>query len=382
MKHSKNSARRIIFYMGFGIEKDGHRGICGPEKRFLQTCQILDSTTILPIVIYPYFGRLFPDFEQLHHKQQIILIEYAPKNRWDYVGILYKTIKRFSPYAIHCQGPNLFDTIAVVLGKWLRINVIITRPVNISQDHLSTFKKIAFKVMDQMVIRHANHLVAISDTHERQWLKELMPLSSRPSSSKMQVIYNGIHLNTYTVPLNRPEPYPVIFTICAQLTPVKGHKLLIRGVHQLHKAGYQLCLNILGDGPLKLELESLVNALNISSIVYFHGHVSNVASVLKKTHVVVLPSLREGVSLALLEGLATGCPLIASRVGASHELIDNGKNGFLIKKNNSLELFLAMKWFLDYPSTIRTMGEKSRLKSQKFDIYRMVNDYRKLYLLS
>jgi len=365
--------------MGFGIEKDGHRGICGPEKRFLQTCQIVDSKTILPIVVYPTFGRLYKDFNQLYHEQKIILVDYTPYRRWDYIRILYQTLKRFPADSIHCQGPHLFDTIAVCLGKWMKIKVIITRPVTISQDFLSPFKRLAFRLMDQLIIRHANHLVAISNTHKNQWMKELLPMSSSPFIRKMKVIYNGIYLKTFTPPIECIDLHPVVFTISAQLTSVKGHQLLLRVVHQLSNIGYRLHLNILGDGPLRSKLESMAKDLNITSIVQFHGHVRDVSSVLKKTHIIVLPSLREGVSLALIEGMATGCPLIASRVGASHELIDNGENGFLIEKNNALELFLAMKWFLEYPSTIRSMGEKSLRKAKKFDIYRMVDEYVQLY---
>jgi glycosyltransferase involved in cell wall biosynthesis len=379
MKQNQTFVTRVVFFVGYGIEKDGHRGICGPENRFFQSCRILDSSIILPIVVYPTCGRLYKDFKQLNNEHQIILIEYTPERRWDYVRILYHTLTRYSPHVIHCQGPHLFDTISVSLGKLLNIRVIITRPVNISQDHLKPFKRLLFRLNDQLIVRHANHLIAISDTHKKQWEKELMPLSSF-SIEKMKVIYNGIHLETFIPSSQIPDLNPVIFTICAQLTNVKGHKLLLHVAHQLYQKGYSFYLNILGDGPLRSELESIANTLNISSFVNFYGHVSDVSTVLKQTHVVVLPSLREGVSLALLEGMATGCPLIASRVGASHELIDNGENGFLIQKNNAMELLLAMKWFLDYPLTIQKMGQKSHLKSKKFDIYRMVDEYKALYL--
>ncbi|KPA14531.1 glycosyl transferase group 1 [Candidatus Magnetomorum sp. HK-1] len=381
MKLKKKSIKRIVFFVGYGIEKDGHRGVCGPEKRFLQTCQIIDSQSIFPIVIYPHYGRLIKDFEQLHQQKKIYLSGYTPKNRKDFFKIVYKTIKLFSPHAIHCQGPHLFDAIAVLLGKLFKIKIIITRPVNISQDHLSKIKKRILLAVDQLVIRHANHLIAISDTHKTQWTKELTAFSLQNNFNKIQVVYNGIHLNEFFVYSNRPAPCPVVFTISAQLTPVKGHKLLLEVAHKLYEAGCQFYLNILGDGPLKFELEKIADELNITTIVRFHGHLSKIVHVLEKTHVVVLPSLREGLSLALLEGMAMGCPLIASNVGASKELIDNGENGFLIRKNNSLDLFIAMKWFIDHPSSIQKMGKKSLLKVKKFDIYKMVDNYKNIYLL-
>jgi len=373
-------AKRIVFFVGFGIEKDGHRGICGPEKRFLQTCQMFHSSSILPIVIYPYCGRLFADFQKLYQDRKIILVGYEPKGRWRYFYLLYRTLKTYSPHAIHCQGPHLFDLIASVLGKLMNVQTIITRPVNVSQDYLSRFKKVLYYSFDQIIARNARDLIAISNTHKAQWWDELAPLISSGHRKKVKVIYNGIFLNQFSRPADRIPAPPVIFTISAQLTPVKGHELLLCVVNQLKKDGYQFFINIMGDGPLRTDLETMCNALDIVSMVRFHGHVRCVSTILKNTHVVILPSFREGLSLALLEGMAMGCPLIASDVGASHELIENGKNGFLVKKKSKSDLYLAMKWFLDHPSTIQIMGNNSLEKVMKFDIYRMFDAYRRLYL--
>ena len=372
--------KRIVFFVGFGVAKDGHRGICGPEKRFLQTCQMIPTRTFLPIVIYPNCGRLFADFQKLAQDQKIVLIKYEPKGRWQYFRLVYQTLKQYRPHAIHCQGPHFFDLITSVLGKWMNVPSIITRPIIISQDYLSPFKKTIYHFFDLIVVQNTSCLIAISNTHKKQWCDELAPIISSRQRKKVKVIYNGIFLNRFFQPESRPVAPPVVFTISAQLTIVKGHSLLLKAVYQLQKAGYQFFLNIMGDGPLKSELENMCHDLNLSSIVRFHGHVTCVDSILKNTHVVVLPSFREGLSLALLEGMAMGCPLIASNVGASHELIENGKNGFLIKNNSLSELYLAMKWFLDNPSTIQYMGEKSLEKVSKFDIFRMLDAYQRLYL--
>jgi glycosyltransferase involved in cell wall biosynthesis len=374
-------AKRIVFLVGFGVEKNGHRGICGPEKRFLQTCQILQTRSIIPIVIYPYCGRLYADFKKLSQDRKIILVDYTPKGRFRYYKILYQTLKQYSPHAIHCQGPHLFDLIAAVLGKWMNVQTIITRPVNVSQDHLSLFKKIIYYSFDQIIARNARDLIAISNTHKAQWCEELTSLLLSRQRRKVKVIYNGIFLNQFFQPEDRQKPPPVIFTISAQLTPIKGHALLLRVVHQLKIDGFQFLVNIMGDGPLRYDLESMCKELEIDSMVHFHGHISCVTSILKDTHVVVLPSFREGLSLALLEGMAMGCPLIASNVGASHELVENGKNGFLVEKKSNLDLYLAMKWFLEHPSSIQTMGNNSLEKVMKFDIYRMFDAYRRLYMV-
>ena len=130
--------------MGCGIAKNGYRGVCGPEIRFLEVCRKLDTSLIYPIIVYPVFGQLIKEFLKLENEKKVIVESYYPRFRWDYIIMLFRVLKKYRVNAVHSQGPKLFDAIAVVLSKIFEIKSIITRPVNISQDHLGLLKKFIF----------------------------------------------------------------------------------------------------------------------------------------------------------------------------------------------------------------------------------------------
>jgi glycosyltransferase involved in cell wall biosynthesis len=381
--NNQKVVRNIIFFMGFAIGGGANRGVCGPEVRFLENCRHMDTQKIHPLVIYPEFGQLIDDFKILDQKGRISLISYVPQNRRDYVRILYQVLKKNKSDAIHIQGPKLFDAIGVILGAIFSVKTFVTRPVNITQDHLRLSKKILFLILDQISVKFADQLIAISNIHKRQWTRELTPLGYQRKliEEKTRVIYNGVDLGRFTAPQVYKVSSPIVFAIVAQLTGVKGHKLLLKVAQQLVQEGFQFKLLIVGDGPLKQELETWCVDNNVSSSqVEFKGMIKQVETILKSVDVVVLPSMREGLALSLIEGMASGCALIATDVGASSELVENEKNGFLIEKNNFSALYNAMKAMILEPDKVLSMKQNSVTYSAKYDLHKMVREYQDLYL--
>jgi len=374
--------KNILFFIGYAISKDNNRGVCGPEIRYLEVCKIIGSkqSAINIIVIYPYCGSLFDEFKKLDNKNIINLIAYSPKTKFDYFKILYKVLKKNEVDIIHCQGPHFFDAITVILGKLFSVKTIITRPINISQDHITNLKKIIFYISDQVFIKKADCLVAISQTHKNIWRKELDCRINKKLDKKMKIVYNGIDLYKFNRNNIQKKDNKIIFTIIAQLTPVKGHELLFKAAKMLIDDGYSFQIDIVGDGPLRKKLENFCKENNINKVIRFYGFTKNVNIILSKSDVVILPSLREGLALALLEGLSMGCPLIATDVGASKELVQNNVNGFLIRKNNIKDIYEKMKYFICFPESIITMGNASKKMAYKYDIKKMAKEYLKIYL--
>ena len=108
--------------------------------------------------------------------------------------------------------------------------------------------------------------------------------------------------------------------------------------------------------------------------------INRVETFLHNIDVVVLPSFREGLAMCLLEGMASGCALIATDVGASRELVKNEVNGLLIKKGSIEELYNAMKYIIENPEKVIEMKKKSVFFSKKFDLDRMFQEYQDLYV--
>jgi glycosyltransferase involved in cell wall biosynthesis len=142
--------------------------------------------------------------------------------------------------------------------------------------------------------------------------------------------------------------------------------------------GFQL--QIAGDGPLREELTALSKKLSLDSHVQFLGMVRDVPALLQRASLYVLSSISEGVSLTILEAMARGLPIVATRVGGTPEAVRDGANGLLVPPGDprSLAVSLLRLWRDD--TLARRLGEAGRLRVlEHFDVRRMVARYEQVY---
>lgn len=125
-----------------------------------------------------------------------------------------------------------------------------------------------------------------------------------------------------------PPSWDVIFV--GRLAPIKRVDLLLRALEILKGKIPGLKAVVVGDGPLRDELEGLTAALCLNDTVQFTGVQPDVAAILRDARVFVLTSKTEGLSLALMEAMMVGLPAVVSDVGDLGELVQHGVNGFLV----------------------------------------------------
>jgi glycosyltransferase involved in cell wall biosynthesis len=124
------------------------------------------------------------------------------------------------------------------------------------------------------------------------------------------------------------------------------------------------CL-IVGDGPCRADLERLATRLGLEGAVTFAGARAEGAALIPLFDVAVLPSLREGLSLFLLEAMVAGKPVVASRVGGIPEVVSDGKTGLLVPAGDEARLAAAIIILLRHAYIRRRMGEAARLRMQE-----------------
>jgi len=181
----------------------------------------------------------------------------------------------------------------------------------------------------------------------------------------------------YDLPLDKP-----IITCVANLRPPKGHEYLIRAFHELKNEGLDYITLLVGDGPLRRELKELVRELELEEQVRFLGSRDReeIPRILAITDVFVLPSLWEGLPTAIIEAMAAGCPVVATAVGGTPELIIDGETGFLINPRDSTALAQKLKLLLQDRLLRNKMGEAGTKRAKEhFSIERMVQEYESLY---
>lgn len=180
-----------------------------------------------------------------------------------------------------------------------------------------------------------------------------------------QTIYNAFDSSSYPCPAPVEGPIqtrrdPTILAI-GRLIPSKGFDVLIRAHASLLREGFCQRLVILGDGPAHADIDNLVEKLSLRETVSLMGFVSDTFSYLRSATVLVSTSRFEGFSMAILEALAAGVPVVSTDCagGGPSEILDHGRYGLLVPVNDDAALAAAIKRVLsdrDLRSRLSTSG--------------------------
>jgi len=217
-------------------------------------------------------------------------------------------------------------------------------------------------------------------------VKDMVVREEEYPAERVEVIYNGIVVdvqNAKTVParqqLGLKEDELVIIQV-GGLRPVKGHEFLLRAIAQIGADVPRFRLVLIGDGELRHNLENLVKELHIEDRVAFLGNRPDARQLLEVADICVLPSLSEGMSNAILEYMAAGKPVVATRVGGNPELVTDGLEGILVDKENVVQLKDAIVSLLQDPAKRKNMRDLGRAKiHEQFRMEKMIGKYEKLF---
>lgn len=222
-------------------------------------------------------------------------------------------------------------------------------------------------------------VIAISE-EVRAWVVQhhLLP------SEAVTVVTNGIDtrppiLTETRAQLRARHSYPqpaIIFIQVASLLPKKAHADLLEAIAQMPAAWREQALFLLvGDGPERPRLVTLVSRLGLDACVQFLGLRHDVPELLALSDVMVVASRHEGLSLALMEGMLAGLPVVSTRVSGSTLLVREGENGFLVPPGDPAALSRQLVWCLAHPEALPKLGAAARATiNNYFSAERMADD--------
>lgn len=225
-------------------------------------------------------------------------------------------------------------------------------------------------VLVRLASRLTDHFVCVSQDAAR------LSIEQGVAADRVRTIWNGIDLErfAYAGPCSN-GPIAAV----ARLVPEKGLDYLVRAAALAVRECTSLQVEIAGDGPCLPELKRLAARLGVSGRVRFLGPVGDVSGLLARASSFVLPSLSEGLSLTLLEAMARGLPVVATRVGGNCEVVVDGETGLLTPASDPAALAAAILRLRD-PRVGVQMGRAGRCRAEKyFDVRRMVAAYESLY---
>lgn len=232
-----------------------------------------------------------------------------------------------------------------------------------------------FRLLDHYLYSRYNQIVCISEPTERALLSWMPSLKA-----KTYVIPNGIDIVRFatafsyhkTTLLGMPSELPLVLCV-GRLEEQKGHVTLLHAVSRLE--GVHLAL--VGDGPLRKDLETLTIQLGLTQRVHFLGRRTDIPSLLKTADVYVQPSRWEGFGIATLEAMAAGLPVVASNVPGLADVVGNA--GMLFPPGDADILAARLKLLIDSPELRSELGKQAKLRAAKYDIESTVEGYLDLY---
>ena len=286
---------------------------------------------------------------------------------------LIKVIKKIKPDIIHAA---LWSStiIARIIGKLLGIPVICD--IHGDCEHHGTFRNF----LDKITLRLCSQFVAVSESTKESFVKTL-----HANPKNIIVIENGInieslHKKSFTQPLERKDfglsESDFVVGSVGRLAEIKRYDVLLKAL----KPTKNIKLVLVGDGPERKQLEDLATKLGINDHVLFVGFRTDAYKFYPLFDCFALSSDSEGMSIALLEALSFGIPLISTSKTKKHDVIIHGKNGFLVPVNSPKKLSNAIQ-MLHFDKSLRyKMGKNnSKLAKNTYHIKNVVNKYHTIY---
>lgn len=225
----------------------------------------------------------------------------------------------------------------------------------------------------RMAYGRAHAIVANSGAAATQLLREGV------ASAKIRLIPNGVDLPTETA---RAQARPLRrIVMVANLRQEKGHDVLIDAAPQIFSSCPDAEICLAGTGPMADALHERARARGVGGRVQFLGLCEDVPALLASSDIFVLPSRSEALPNALIEAMAAGLPVVASRVGGIPEIVSDGQNGVLVEPGRPGALASAIVNLMDHPSAAFGLGSAARSwVSRTYSFERMVSSTERVYI--
>jgi glycosyltransferase involved in cell wall biosynthesis len=296
---------------------------------------------------------------------------------WTIVKDIYNLIKTRNVKIVrtHQYHANLYGRLAAWLAK---VPCIIASVHNV----YTIDRKIHRRIINKFLARYSDKVVAVSGTVKRDVLTY-----DGLAEDKVSVIYNGIdsdsflNLNGSLIRSNLgiSSETPVVGTV-GRLTVQKGQKYLIDAVSTLRENFPQIVLLIVGDGPLRGEIEKYIKTLGLEGNVILLGTRRDIPQLLSAMDIFVLPSLWEGLGTAVIEAMAAGKPIIATDIPPLREIINSEKVGILVPVKDSNAFASSIELLLHNRTLAENLGKSAKERAlSHFTIDITVHKYTNLF---
>lgn len=360
-----------VLFIIWSLEKGG------AERFLVSLVKYLDKNKIKPIVCcLNWKGEWAKELED----RGIKVIALNKKGKFD-IAVIFSLIRVIRQYDISIVNTHLWA--ADALGRMAAILAGV--PVIVSTIHsLDLWKKWWHMVIDKLLSYRTNMFIAVSESAKNHYIN-----TEKIALSKVAYIPNAIEIEKfknnedcsylyYELELKKEES--IILACIGRLNEEKGHKYLLEALSSLN-GRYNIKLLVVGEGPLRNSLQSMVHSLQLNDKIKFLGQRNDIPQILEISDCLILSSIYEGLPSCILEAMAAGKPVIATKVGGIPDLIVEEETGFMVPSQDSHALALAIEKLINLPDKGKKMGINGReIANDNFSIALIAKHTEELFL--
>lgn len=292
---------------------------------------------------------------------------------------LQKTIEEFNPDIIHS---HLFET-EIVLSQ---INFPSAKYFVHFHDNMVQFENLNWRTLmsKRLITNYFEKRIVLKSYKKRSTYfigisqNTLFYIQSvLPASFQKSLLYNAIDTNLFQ-PIEKNKKHLRITTI-GSLVDKKGQVLAIDTVSELNKRGMDIYLDLLGEGPDRNKLVSLIEEYELNEKVQIHGNVDHPEKFLNDSILYIHTAKYEPFGLVILEAMACGLPVVCTDGKGNRDLIQEGINGFMVRERNPVLLADKIELLINNKEKRNEMGINARKFAEDFGIEKYVEKLVDLY---
>jgi len=362
-----------VSYLSAGLRDRGYETIlvAGSVGQGEQSMAYVAEELGVPVVTIPHLHREISPVRDL-----LATVRLARIIRAERPAILHT----------HTAKAGAVGRVAALLAGRRRPPIIVhTFHGHVLRGYFGRFWTGVFRLLERWLARITDALVAVSP----EVRDELVAFGVAPAS-KFRVIRLGIELDerldrdgaaraeTRRVMGIGDERFVVGWI--GRMTAVKRTDIVLRSFSRLKDEGVDAVLCMVGDGPDRRSVEDLAGELGVMRDSLFPGYQEDVGPFFAAFDVFVLPSGNEGTPVTAIEALASGCPVVATRVGGVPDVVTDGEDGFLVEPGDVEELAARLAQLANDPDLRGRMGAAGRERMRsRYAVDRLIDDIDRLY---
>lgn len=324
-------------------------------------------------------GELAAEIDKLGVRSLCLGRMQSKRFDWRAVRDLVRLLReeRIALVHSHLYHANLYGRIAAFLAGV---------PAVVTVHNVYTRTKFHRRLLNRLLVRGTARVIAVSEA-----IRDDLVAHDRIDPRRIAVVHNGIDVRRIDSSLTREQARAglglsadeLALGCIGRLEEQKGHRFLLEACALLGQdlaPGARLRLLVVGDGRLRKDLENRAAELGIARWVSFLGTRHDVADILRALDLYVMPSLWEGLSIAMLEAMAAGLPVVISDVSGVAQAVGNNEYGIRIAPGDAPALAAAIRSLAGQPGLRRALGIAARERVQaSFSIDAMMAQLNSIY---